>query len=373
MPFMPLRNDKTEKAGQTARKGPSSRRRQHEEATVRDVARLAGVSPMTVSRVVNDESNVLPATRKRVNRVIEELGFTPNKAARSLAVASPVRISLLYTNPHNTFLSATLLGMFDRARHSDAYVDIIECREGASVLKTIRRLAEDGVDGIVMGPPLCDSEKALDLIEKMGLPIVVIGAPHDRDNVSSVCIDDELAMYDLSRHVLSLGHRRIAFMIGNPEQSASWLRLDGFRRALHEAGLEPDENLIVQGRFSYRSGAELAGRLLDLDPRPTAILGSNDDMAAGAIAAAHHRDLAVPDELTVCGFDDTMFATTIEPAITTISQPIADFSRTAIQLLEATIRKLRGGRAPVATHTVLEHRLIVRESDGPPPGRQAPC
>lgn len=348
-------------------KKSQSGRRQHKNVTVRDVARLAGVSPMTVSRVINEESNVLPATRETVSRAIEQLGFSPNKAARSLASASPIKFSLLYINPHNTFLAAILIGMFDHARQSDSIVDVTECRLGSNTLETIEELLGQGIDGFILGPPLCDSESTLNLLEKRHVPAVTIGARHGRETISSVSIDDNQAMYHLTKHVISQGHEKIAFLIGNPEQSASWLRLEGFKRAMKESGIDIRKDLVVQGRFAYLSGVEIAENLLTRDDRPTAILACNDDMAAGVITTAKQLKIRVPADLTVCGFDDTMFATTIDPPITTIHQPIAQMSRTAIKLLENCIRRKRGGAEWKPRNSEHDFELIVRNSDGPPP------
>lgn len=348
-------------------KKPGTGRRQHAKATVNDVARLAGVSPMTVSRVINNEDNVRETTREAVKRAIKKLDYMPNKAARSLASANPITIGLIYINPNNTFLSAMMRGLLDRARHSDTHVIIEESSEGAATLRTIKDMTDEGVDGFILGPPLCDFDTALEMLQKERIPAVTIGSKHDFELISSVCVDDQKAAHDITQFVISLGHDRIAFMIGNPDQSASWLRLTGFRAAMAEAGLEVDEELEVQGRFTYRSGTEAAEQILDLEAPPTAIIASNDDMAAGAVAAAHHRNIDIPGMLTIVGFDDTMLATAIEPTITTIRQPIAEMASTAIELLEKNILSARSGHDYKALAEILDHELILRNSHAPPP------
>ena len=349
------------------KKKPTSGRRQHANVTVNDVARLAGVSPMTVSRVVNQEDNVRPSTRDKVMRAIKDLGYRPNKAARSLASANPITISLVFINPNNTFLSAMLRGLLDRAHHADTHIVIEECKEGPETLRTISELVEDGVEGFMLGPPLCDSENALEMLEKNGIPAVTIGSEHGFQHVSQVCVDDRQAAHDITKYVIGLGHKRIAFMIGNTGQSASWMRLEGFRNAMSEAGLEVDEGLVIQGRFAYRSGTEVADQLLDLDIPPTAIIASNDDMAAGAVAAAHHRNVEVPGQLTICGFDDTLLATAIEPAITTIRQPIPQMAHAAVELLEKNIRSVRSGGELKRLSETHDFELVLRDSHAPPP------
>jgi len=344
-------------------------RRRHANITASDVARRAGVSPMTVSRVINGETSVRKSTRKAVNDAILELGYSPNKAARSLASASHVRIGLLYSNPSGTFLSEMLLGVLEQARQSDTQIVVVECAAGADANSVILGMMEEGVDGIILAPPLCDSPQALETLRQERMPAITVGSPNKVEEISSVCIDDYLASLVLTRHVISLGHRRIGFIIGNAEQGASALRLEGFRAGMTEAGLGIEDQLIVQGEFSYLSGFNAAGQLLDLEHPPTAIIASNDDMAAGVISMAHRHNIEVPDGLTVCGFDDTMFATTIWPNITTIRQPIAEMSSLAIEMLEKMIRRHR--RYPTqdiqARYRELDFLLMLRDSDAPPP------
>lgn len=345
-------------------------RRQHANITASDVAERAGVSPMTVSRVINGEASVSERTRKAVNEAIRELGYSPNKAARSLASADQVRIGLLYSNPSSTYLSKMLLGVLEQARQSDTQIVVVECAAGSDTDAVIHGMAEEGVDGIILAPPLCDSAQAFRTLRSINMPAVSIGSPHRANEVSSVCIDDFLAAHTITQHIISLGHSRIGFVIGTNEQAASRLRLTGFRAALKEAGLEAFDELIIQGEFSYLSGFEAAGQLLDLDSPPTAIIASNDDMAAGVIAMAHRHHIDVPGELTVCGFDDTFFATTIWPTITTIRQPIAEMSSKAIEMLEKKIRGHRRhpGREIKSKHKEFDFLLMLRDSDAPPPG-----
>lgn len=342
-------------------------RRRHANVTVNDVARKAGVSPMTVSRVVNNEDNVRESTRKKVLRAIKELGFTPNKAARSLASANPITLGLVYINPNNTYFSAMLRGLLDRSHHADTHIIIEECELGPDTLRTISDLSKEGVDGFLLGPPLCDDRDALEMMQKAGIPAATVGSIHDFESISHVSVDDRQAAIAMTRLLLDLGHEDIAFLIGNPNQSASWLRLEGFREALREHGRGARDEYVIQGRFAYRSGTELTERLLDLDHPPTAIIASNDDMAAGAIGAAHHRNIDVPSELTIVGFDDTLMATAIEPTITTVRQPIPQMAHTAVEMLEKNIRALRGGGEIRGFRDIQDFEIVLRESHAAPP------
>ena len=346
-------------------KKPSTGRRQHKNVTVNDVAELAGVSPMTVSRVVNNEDNVRQSTREAVTRAIEQLGYRPNKAARSLASANPVKFGLVYTDKDNSFFHAMMRGFLDRAHHADTQVLIEQCEEGPDSLRVIEKLINEGIDVIMLGPPLCDSKDAMDLMQKRRLPAVTIGSRHTMEFISEIRVDDHAASKEMTEYIISLGHRRIAFIIGNENQSASWMRLDGFRDAMSAAGLEVAEELVIQGNFSYRSGKLETEKLLDLPEPPTAIINSNDDMAAGSIAAAHQRSLDVPGDVSICGFDDTMLAVAIEPEITTIRQPIVEMAHDAIRLLEKSIRSIRNDDNYRGFRDILDYELVIRDSVGP--------
>jgi LacI family transcriptional regulator len=177
----------------------------------------------------------------------------------------------------------------------------------------------------------------------------------------------------MTRHLGALGHVRIGFITGNPNQTASAERLDGYRAALADMRLPDDPALVTEGLFTYRSGLDAADRLLDLDDAPSAIFASNDDMAAATVAIAHRRGLDVPSDLTVCGFDDTALATTIWPELTTIRQPVVEMSRMAVELLVHAIRLSKAGRLGDIgePHVLADYTLIRRQSDAAPRRRPA--
>lgn len=321
---------------------------------------------MTVSRVINNEANVREETRELVNSAIAELGYAPNEAARSLAGATQIHVALLFTNPSAAYLSEFLVGGLERSRALNVQFVVEKCSDGDDAEEAIRRLRAGGVDGVLLAPPLADSPQVLNVLQTTDTPAVIVTSSSMRDNVSVVSIDDFEAALTMTRHIISLGHKRIGFIIGHPNQLASERRLAGYRQALHEAGLPAPEELQVQGLFTYRSGLDGAERLLDLDPMPTAIFASNDDMAAATVAFAHRRGLDVPGDLTVCGFDDTTLAVTIWPELTTIRQPIVELSGAAVELLVQKIRAQREGNRQESRHVLLDFKLIRRQSDAPP-------
>jgi LacI family transcriptional regulator len=179
--------------------------------------------------------------------------------------------------------------------------------------------------------------------------------------------DDRHAAYDLTRHLIELGHQRIGFIEGNPRHRSSARRLQGYHDALEAHGLAHDPQLIVPGDYSYRSGLDAAERLIALEQRPTAIFACNDDMAAAAITVAHQRRINVPAEISICGFDDTPLASAIWPALTTIRQPIRDMSREAIGLLAMRFRQQDEGADGAIGKVKLDYQLIRRQSDAVPP------
>jgi LacI family transcriptional regulator len=205
------------------------------------------------------------------------------------------------------------------------------------------------------------------------LPIVAVATGHAPDWAMSISIDDRQAAYDMTRHLGALGHVRIGFIVGNPNQAASAERLEGYREAVRDLKLQDDPELVVEGLFTYRSGLDAADLLLDLKSPPTAIFASNDDMAAAAVAIAHRRGFDVPSDLTVCGFDDTALATTIWPELTTIRQPVTEMARTAVELLVQAVRLGKAGRAADIgkQHVRAEYTLIRRQSDAAPRRRPA--
>ena len=320
---------------------------------------------MTVSRVINGETNVRPATREAVNAAISALNYAPNPAARSLAGAGPARIGLLYSNPSAGFLSEFLVGSLDQASRSDVQIIVEKCELGDHEVEVAQHLVDGGIDGIILPPPLCEAPALLALLAAARVPTVSVATSVPPESMLAIRIDDQQAAATMTRHIMDLGHRRIGFITGNPNLSASAQRLEGYREALSAAGLPVDPQLIAEGLFTYRSGLDAAEQLLDLAIPPTAIFSSNDDMAAATVAVAHRRGLDVPGDLTVCGFDDTTLSTAIWPELTTIHQPIADMARAAVELLVGTIRRQRGGEG-IAPQRVLDFTLIRRQSDAAP-------
>lgn len=362
----PLRERLDARMGDKGTVSKKLNRRHSGQPTISDVARLAGCSPMTVSRVINNETSVREQTRAAVLEAIEKLDYKPNRAARSLAGAAQMRIALLYSNPSASYLSELLMGTLDQASRSDVHLVVERCEFDKDEEKVVSRLIESGIDGFLLPSPLCDEAALCDRLTAEGSRAVLIGPGKAHPDHSAVLIDEYQAAYDMTQHILGLGHKRIGFIIGNPHQTASGLRLQGFLDAMAAAGLEVTDDLVMQGLFTYRSGYDAAVRLLDQPDPPTAIFASNDDMAAAVVAVAHRRHLDVPVDLSVCGFDDTAIASTIWPELTTIRQPIAEMARCAVDLLGNELRGGRNGAASRPAHVTLDYTLVRRGSDAAP-------
>jgi LacI family transcriptional regulator len=333
--------------------------------TIGDVARHAGVSPMTVSRVINGETTVREPSRKRVEASVAELGYEPNEAARRLAGVSVASIALLYSKP-SAYISEFLFGGLEEARKSHTRITVEKCNDDAEAESAIRRLVGSAIDGVLLPPPFGDSESLLDVLDELEIPTVAISSGRLRDSVSAVSVDDYQAARTMTEHIIRLGHRRIGFIVGDPHQHASAHRLSGYLDAMQGAGLATPEELVAPGTFTYRSGLDAAETLLGIDEAPTAIFASNDAMAAATVAVAHMKGLDVPGDLTVCGFDDTAFAVTIWPELTTIRQPIVDLSRTGADLLISKIRARKAGKKEKSRHVLLDFSLVRRQSDAAP-------
>lgn len=345
-------------------------RRSRGSVTIEDVARAAGVSTMTVSRVINNEKNVRDLTRERIHKAIADLRYSPNVAARSLAAGEATHIGLLCSNPSASYLSLFLVGALEGARQAGCHLVIEPCESDDENDRRMaaRRFASTQVEGVILPPPMSESEAILGELEAAKLRVVTVAMGDRHPNSLNVRMDDRLAAAEMTQYLIDLGHRRIALITGNQDQIASHHRERGFRDTVAAAGLNPADIIFETGDFTYLSGIRAAERLLDLDRPPTAIFASNDDMAAAVIGVAHRRGMHVPGDLSVAGFDDTSLATTVWPELTTIRQPVSDMSKTALEILLHDLRNHRGMPTETVVDKVLDHELIIRESCASPPG-----
>jgi LacI family transcriptional regulator len=337
-----------------------------------DVAALAGVSQMTVSRVVNGTGRVREPTRRKVDRAIEALRYAPNGEARKLAGSMPIRVGFLYSGRFASDLGQFLIGLSSQANLDNVRVLVERCECAEDEGARVRRLLASRLDGIIL-TPLADNDGAFALIGAAGVPAVAVDCGRHGGRVGTVDIDDHAAARLMTRHLFALGHRRIGFVSGSPDEAISARRLAGYQVALEEMGASRDDRLVVSGKSSYRCGLDAAEHLLGLDERPTAVFAANDDIAAAIVAAAHRFGLDVPGDLTVTGFGDTAVATSIWPELTTIRQPIDQMARAAVHSVARRVRALRQGRRHEPEHLCLEFELVRRQSDAAPRIRPQAC
>jgi LacI family transcriptional regulator len=332
-------------------------------ASIYDVAKRAGVSIKTVSRVVNHQTNVSEATRVRVMEAVDALSYRPNIFARGLASERSFLIGLLYDNPSAGYIAALQLGVLSRCR-DEGYHLIVESLDAQSpnIGRQVHSLVtESSLHGVILTPPLCDMPSVIEALNRANVPFVRIAPEKHIAGASDVRIDDYKAAYDMTAYLIGLGHKRIAFIKGHPDHGAALARFEGYRAALAKAGLPLDEELCVQGYFSYQSGMEAGERLLSLKNRPTAIFAANDDMAAAVLAASQRFSLKIPQQLSVAGFDDSLVAQVVWPRLTTCRQPIREMAEAAVVMLIQSANN----ENPAERH--LDHELVVRESTVPPP------
>lgn len=317
---------------------------------------------MSVSRVINGQPGVGPETRAMVEEAIRQLGYKPNAAARSLVTSTELKIGVIYSNPSAAFMSDFLTGVFEEASNRGARLVLLKGEGGRPPPRTaLDELVNSGISGVIVAPPLGEAAAVLSVLREAGLPMAAVGA-HQVEDAICVRIDDRRAAYEMTRELIAMGHRRLGFIVGNSDQAASVERLAGFYAAARET--DGVDTIIAQGDFSFGSGLSAGEQLLDAGTPPTAIFASNDDMAAAVVSVAHRRQIDVPRELTVVGFDDTTAAVTLWPPLTTVHQPVRRLAAEALGLLVADIVAAeRPGK--LRADVVLEHEITRRQSAQP--------
>jgi LacI family transcriptional regulator len=329
--------------------------------TLREVARRAGVSIKTASRVANREPNVAAATRRRVERAIAALGYRPNSLARGMRTRRSDLLGLVVPSIRNPFYPAIARGVEDAARVFGRAVCVLSAdRDPERERACIALLVDRRVDGIILGSPVV-GPAALRPARRAGIPIVAMNPDVRLPGVVTLRIDNTAAAWAMTRHLLELGHRRIGFLDGIPGLLRCRERLAGYRAALEAAGIPFDPDAVERGDFTYEAAYQATGKLLDRRPSLTAVFAGNDLMAIGAIAAARDTGRRVPDDLSVVGFDDIDLAAAVRPALTTVHQPSYEMGALAAEII------LNPDQAGGPHTRTMDTRLVVRQSAGAPP------
>jgi LacI family transcriptional regulator len=330
--------------------------------SIKDVAARAGVSPKTVSRVINGERHVRADKRERVLQIVRELDYKPNAFARSLSSSRSYLLGLLIDDPASGYAADVQLGALMRCREKNYHL-IVERVERTSpewASDLSRSLRVMNLDGVILTPPLCDDLQLATLLEDAAIPFVRI-APSAAEEISGLIrMDDCSAAADITRHLVDLGHRRIGFIKGDPTHGATAARLQGFLNEMERSNLMAATDLIREGDFSSRSGFAEAEALLSLSEPPTAIFASNDDMALGALMAAVRRGLSVPSTLAIAGFDDAPTSRVTWPQLTTVHQPKAAMAAEAVDIL--TDPSYRANVTDPTFRRSLDYQLMIRGS-----------
>lgn len=326
--------------------------------TIYDVAREANVSMATVSRVVNGNPNVKPATRKKVLQTIERLGYRPNAVARGLASKKTTTVGVIIPDISSIFFSELARGIDDIANmykyniilsNSDQNID--------KEIKLINTMLEKQVDGIVfMGGKV--TEEHVNQFKTSPVPVALAATVDPTQSIPSVNIDYEQAAYEATRLLIKEGDIHPAFISGIEETAVNELKYKGFERAVTEANQSINEDLIIRGDYTYGSGIEAAQQLLELQQKPSEIFVASDEMALGVIHAIQDKGFSIPDDIEVFGFDNTRLATMVRPTLSTIVQPMYDIGAVAMRLLTKFMNK----ENVEDSNVILPHQIIERDS-----------
>jgi LacI family transcriptional regulator len=337
-----------------------------QRATINDIARLAGVSKKTVSRVINQSPFVKQETRARIDAVIQQIGYTPDPQARGLAFRRSFLIGLVYDNPNAQYIVNSQEGVLDALRGSGFELVVHPCdRLSEDFVPGVRRFVErQKLHGVILLPPVSEDQTLARALEEIDCQFVRLASVRFDDTPRMIVSSDRDAAAEAATYLESLGHRRIGFIAGPQHHRSAHERKGGFMDALEKRGVTLPPELVVEGAYSFESGVACAEALLARRPRPTAIFASNDEMAAGVYKAAFRLKIAIPDELSVVGFDDSPVASRLSPALTTIRLPIRDMARLAASKL-LPVNGAAGDAASSGVSRIVPH-LVVRDSTRAP-------
>jgi LacI family transcriptional regulator len=301
--------------------------------TILDVARQAGVSMKTVSRVLNNEPHVRQAVRDKVQAAVRLLDYQPNLAARQLAGQRSFIVAYPFNNPSAAYITNVLMGAAracrDRGYHLVSEPIDLDDQINATIERLILTLRPDGM---ILTPPLCDMATVVEHVERLAVPLVRIAGGLDLYG-NSIILDDRAISQAMVAHLVEQGHRRIAFICPHPDHALAQSRHQGYLDGLVQADIAVDQQLIRPGRFDVDSGFEAARALLDLPAPPTAIFAANDDMALGAFQIARARGLDIPSDVAIAGFDDSPAGRLSYPGLTTVRQPTQLLGASAVAML----------------------------------------
>lgn len=335
--------------------------------TIKDVAKHAGVSFKTVARVVSNERNVRKSNRIKVESSIETLGYEVDPAARSLRSTHAYSLGLVFDHP----MADVQMGVLKACHANDYSLQIQPCYadESAQPETLIRAVRRSKLSALVLTPPISENSDYIRGLIENDIPFVAITSGTTPPDVDYPCVyvNDRRAAYDITQHLIQLGHRNIGFIWGDESHKSSHERFRGYSEALREYGIDIKKSHVQKGEYSFDSGRRVTTKLLKLKNRVTAIIGSNDEIAAGAILAARIADVGVPNELSIVGFEDSLYSKCSWPQITTARQPTEEIAFEATQMLirhlNKKLRKANGEDLEISLG--FTPQLVVKGSTGP--------
>jgi LacI family transcriptional regulator len=336
------------------------------KATINDVAKHAGVSIKTVSRVMNNEASVRQTTREKVQATVAELQYQPNLAARNLAGTKSFSLAYVYDNPNAYYIIDMQEGILNACRQQGFELLIHPCDAQAENIteEVIKMVKQSRVAGLVLTPPFSEMPEFVKKITELDVKVVRIMSGDVAPDELSPCVmvNDREAAQTITQHLIDLGHKNIGFIAGGAEHMSTIERYKGYRRALKSNNIEFDKSLVIEGEYSFESGVQGAKKLMDdnkpKNQRPTAIFSCNDEIAAGALFAARLMNIAIPEQLSIAGFEDSPFSRQTWPKLTTAHQPNKTIAEDAANLLIAQTRN-KTTKALMSQYTP---ELVVRDS-----------
>jgi LacI family repressor for deo operon, udp, cdd, tsx, nupC, and nupG len=332
--------------------------------SIKDIARVAEVSHSTVSRALSDSSLVSAETKARIQRLAQEMGYSPDAQARSLVMGRTQAIGLVVTTITDPFI-AEVVEAIENTALDDGYTVILASSkaEPDREIAAVEMLRSKRVDGVIVTSSRVGALYQ-DHLDRLRVPVVLLNSHSTQSGpyTYSITVNNRHGACLATDHLIQLGHRRIAYVTGPANHSDDLERLAGYRQTLSEARIRSDRALVVAGSGDAGGGERALPRLMALDHPPSAVFCYNDMTAIGLMRAARHMGLSVPRDLAVVGFDDIPFASYVTPALTTIAQPKAEMGRVAMEMVLAVMKEAdSNGRV---SNVVVEGQLIVRESSG---------
>jgi LacI family transcriptional regulator len=326
--------------------------------TIKDIAKMLNVSHTTVSRSLNDSPLISKETKARVKEIASKYNYKPNVSARSLVLSKSYNIGLFFS----TIRTGTTANFFlNSVRGANSVVKgrYTLAVEAIDDLEDFQQINSRNFDGILVMSQSPNDDAFIAHVLKQGIALVVMNREIIGQKVTTIMSDDYRGAYNITRHIIDQGHKRIGIIEGKPEFRTTYKRKQGFLRALEDAGLKHSQKHAIVGEYTLESGYNAMQQFLELHDMPTAIFCSNDEMALGAMKAIKQKEIAMPDELSIAGFDDMGFTAYLTPALTTVLRPVEEMSKEGAQIL---LNKIEHDNVQEMGVIYLDTKLVIRDS-----------